>query len=390
MKALIYHSIYGYVGGIERYIHKVGSLFKKENWTLYGLFESKVDNIGDFGDIFDEIYFGNENNLDSLMKEFYSLEIEVVFIHKSTNINILSALNKNFYTISTIHDHDYYCLRKHKYFPIKRINCPLPMNRFYCSICSLLLTRDSSKALGFSLINTPEKIALTEEVKDADATIVLSKYMMRNLDMNRWNMDSVYRIYPIHEVSNAIANNGTKKYRSNYLFVGQLIRGKGVDILIEACRNLKHDYTLKIVGTGNDYDYLDKLIRMYGLNKKIELVGWVDDVEKYYSEADLVIVPSRWQEPFGLIGIEAFSRMVPVVGFDVGGISEWLHHKENGYLVKKRTSQGLAEALEYIEENSEQVEKWGRTGYDYVKENFCETCFLDSINKILQQAKVKF
>ncbi len=390
MRALIYHSLYGYVGGIERYIHKVGSLFKKEGWTLYGLFESRVDNVGDFGDIYKDIYFGNENNLDDLIKEFFSLEIEVVFIHKSNNINILSALNKNFYTISTIHDHDYYCFRKHKYFPLKRINCPLPMNRIYCSICSLLLKRDSSKSLGFSLIKAHEKIALTEEIKDADATIVLSKYMMRNLDLNRWDMDTVYRIYPIHQVTHTVDYFPQKTYQANYLFVGQLIRGKGVDILIEACRILKHDYSLKIVGTGNDYYYIKKLIGMYGLNSKIELVGWVDDVERYYSEADLVIVPSRWQEPFGLIGIESFSRCVPVVGFDVGGISEWLHHEENGYLVSKKNSQGLAEALEYLEKNYQLLDKWGRAGYDYVKENYCESCFLQSIKNILNQAKAKF
>ncbi len=390
MKALIYHSIFGYVGGIERYIHKIGSFLKKEKWTLYGLFESKVDNVGDFGDIFEEVYFGNENNIDSLIKEFYALEIEVVFIHKSNNVKLLSALNKNFYTVSTIHDHDYYCFRKHKYFPIKRINCPLPMNKIYCSMCSLLLKRDRSKALGFSLIKGQEKIALTNEVKDADATIVLSKYMMRNLDLNKWNMDTVYRIYPIHEVSPIDNNFKHKKYSANYLFMGQLIRGKGVDILIEACRHLKHDYTLKIVGSGNDYEYLDKLIRLYGLNKKIELVGWASDVDKYYSQADLVIVPSRWQEPFGLIGIEAFSRMVPVVGFDIGGISEWLHHKENGYLVKKKNSEGLVEALDYIDKNPQVIEEWGRAGYDYVKEHYCESCFLKSIKNILNQAKVKF
>ena len=390
MKALFYHSIFGYVGGIERYIHQVGSLFKKENWTLYGLFEEKVDNVGNFGDIFEDVFFGNDNNIDSIIKEIYALDIEVVFIHKSNNINLLSALNKNFYTIMTIHDHDYYCFRKHKYFPIKRKNCILPMNKFYCSICSLLVKRDRTKKLGFSIINAQEKIALTNEVKDADVTIVLSKYMMRNLDMNRWDMDTVYRIYPIYEVKEIKKEIKKKEYHRNYLYVGQLIRGKGVDILIEACRQLKHEYSLKIVGNGNDYEYLDKLIRMYGLSKRIELVGWVDDVDKYYSEADLVIVPSRWQEPFGLIGIEAFSRMVPVVAFNIGGISEWLHHKENGFLVKNKSSAGLVEALEYIEENQQVLEKWGRAGYDYVKANYCESCFLTSIKNILKQAKVKF
>src|SRR5690554_805043 len=127
MKALIYHSIYGYVGGVERYIHKVGTLLKKEGWTLYGLFESKAEHSSNFGDIYEEVYFGNENNISWLVETFYSLEIDLVFIHKTNNISLLSAINKNFYTIITIHDHDYYCFRRHKYFPIKRINCSLPM-----------------------------------------------------------------------------------------------------------------------------------------------------------------------------------------------------------------------------------------------------------------------
>lgn len=390
MKALFYHSLYGYVGGIERYIHKVGSLLKREGWTLYGLFESKVDKLEDFGEIYQEVFFANENNLQSLIKTFYALEIDVVFIHKSNNINMLSALNKNFYTIVTIHDHDYYCFRKHKYFPIKRINCPLPMNAIYCSLCSLMLKKDTTKLLKFSLINPREIISLTDEIKDADATIVLSKYMLRNLDMNHWNTDSIYRIYPIHEVNEDASYPDNKAYKANYLFVGQIIRGKGLDILIEACRHIKHPYSLKIVGSGNDYHYIEQLIKFYGLNKNIELVGWVSDVDKYYNQADLVIVPSRWQEPFGLIGIEAFSRFVPVVAFDVGGISEWLHHKKNGYLVKKKSPEGLVEALEYIDENPDLLNKWGTAGFKYVKENYGEKSFLKAINNLLQYAKVKF
>lgn len=388
MKALIYHSIYGYVGGVERYIHKVGTLLKKEGWTLYGLFESKAEHSSDFGDIYEEVYFGNENNISWLVETFYALEIDLVFIHKTDNINLLSAINKNFYTIITIHDHDYYCFRRHKYFPIKRINCFLPMNKAYCSLCSLLVERDSSKKLGYSFINAREKMALADEVKDADATIVLSKYMMRNLDLNKWSMDRVYKIYPIHQVTELQASR--KRYQANYLFVGQLIKGKGVDILIEACKKLKHDFTLTIVGQGNEYDKLEKLIRVYNLSEKIELVGWVDNVDEYYAKADLVIVPSRWQEPFGLIGIEAFSRFVPVVAFDVGGISEWLHHKDNGYLVKKRTPENLAEALEYVHQDPEVLDKWGQNGYLYVKENYCEKCFLRAMKVILKQSKAKF
>jgi glycosyltransferase involved in cell wall biosynthesis len=47
----------------------------------------------------------------------------------------------------------------------------------------------------------------------------------------------------------------------------------------------------------------------------------------------LVVVPSRWAEPFGMIGIEAFARGRPVVAYDVGGIGSWLRDGENGRAV---------------------------------------------------------
>ncbi len=391
MKALIYNEIFGYVGGIERYIHKVGSLLKQHNWELYGLFERKVDKQSDFGDIYNEIIFHKKKDFSGLISQINDLNIDVVFIHKISNLELLSELNKNFFTVVTVHDHDFYCFRKHKYFPIKRINCPLPQSKFICSICSLMIKKDPDSMLGYSFINVQHKVDLLKEIKDADATIVLSNYMRMNLEKNQWDMDTVYRIFPIHEISNETqVINEHKEYKAQFLFVGQLIRGKGVDLLIDACRELSFDYHLKIVGTGNDYDFLENKINLYGLHNKIELVGWTDQVEKYYQSCDLVIVPSRWQEPFGLIGIEAFSRKKAVVAFNVGGISDWLKHEENGILVKKHTPEALAKALEYAHSHNERLPEWGLNGYNFVKDRFNGERFMHSIKKIMTLAKEKF
>jgi glycosyltransferase involved in cell wall biosynthesis len=64
-------------------------------------------------------------------------------------------------------------------------------------------------------------------------------------------------------------------------------------------------------------------------------------------EADLLVVPSLWPEPFGLIGPEAGRFGVPAAAFDVGGISEWLHDGVNGALAPGNppTARGLADAI---------------------------------------------
>ena len=62
---------------------------------------------------------------------------------------------------------------------------------------------------------------------------------------------------------------------------------------------------------------------------------------------DVVVMPSLWPEPFGLVGLEANRRGVPVVAFATGGIPEWLHDGVNGCLAPgdPPTADGLADAL---------------------------------------------
>ena len=82
---------------------------------------------------------------------------------------------------------------------------------------------------------------------------------------------------------------------------------------------------------------------------RVEFVGWLDrdDVDRRMAAADLLVLPSVWPEPFGLVGLEAGYRRLPVAAFDVGGISEWLRPGVNGHLAPgdPPTATGLAEAI---------------------------------------------
>ena len=81
----------------------------------------------------------------------------------------------------------------------------------------------------------------------------------------------------------------------------------------------------------------------------IEFAGWLsqDDLAARFESADLVVMPSLWPEPFGLAGLEANRRGLPVVGYATGGIPEWLQDGVNGCLAPgdPPTVPGLAEAL---------------------------------------------
>lgn len=94
-----------------------------------------------------------------------------------------------------------------------------------------------------------------------------------------------------------------------------------------------------------------------------------------------MVVPSIWPEPFGLIGIEAMYFGKPVVAFDVGGISEWLKDRENGFLVKFPDKKQFAERIKLLLEDSSLTEKFGRNGKEMVKRFLNKE---EHINRLLQ------
>jgi glycosyltransferase involved in cell wall biosynthesis len=80
-----------------------------------------------------------------------------------------------------------------------------------------------------------------------------------------------------------------------------------------------------------------------------DFTGWIgaDRKRELMRQADLLAVPSLWPEPFGLAGLEAGCLGLPAVGYDVGGIREWLKPGESGELAAgdPPTVSGLAEAM---------------------------------------------
>ena len=135
------------------------------------------------------------------------------------------------------------------------------------------------------------------------------------------------------------------------LFLGRLTDLKGAHYLIKAVdraeRRLGRPLTLTIGGTGPEQTRLQALATRLGV--KADFTGWLDTERRseLMRQAELLVVPSVWPEPFGLIGIEAGCVGLPAVGFAVGGIPEWLIPGLSGELAPgdPPTVAGLTEAI---------------------------------------------
>jgi glycosyltransferase involved in cell wall biosynthesis len=140
------------------------------------------------------------------------------------------------------------------------------------------------------------------------------------------------------------------------LFLGRMDFHKGGEVFIEAlrevCAALKKPVHVTFAGDGPERERWQRRatqLQVETENLKIEFIGWQDERKRdsLFNNCDLLVVPSLWPEPFGLVGPEAGLRGVPVAAFAVGGIKEWLKDGINGYLASgdKPEASGLAEAI---------------------------------------------
>lgn len=377
---------YGFYGGIENYAYALSLVLNDLDWNVFGIFENcegtknNEEYILPFKTIF--IYKPSEEN--SYLKFCRENNIGTVIVHKTLNIDLLRFVHRNFNVISVVHDHDYYCLRKHKYFPFTRKNCKLKFNPVICSLCASLggmLAKDGRGRLQFKPVNTSGVYNALKFLRKSAKTVVLSDFMKNQLILNGVETDKIVKIHPF--ICTGEKNPSIDAVSNVLLYVGQITRGKGVDLLLSSLKNVKSDFLLKIVGKGNDENYIKKYIAGNGMEKKVEFIGFTLDVEKFYSDCSLVIVPSRWQEPFGLIGIEAFSKGKPVIGFDVGGISEWLRDGYNGWLIPEGSISQMTKAIDSALSDRHELEIRGENAFLTAKQ-FSKADFIKSFEELLR------
>ncbi len=163
------------------------------------------------------------------------------------------------------------------------------------------------------------------------------------------------------------------------LYVGRLTADKGVRILVEAVGKMERKPALTIVGEGPMRAELQDSAKRLGL--EADFTGWLEGeaLRDAFESTAIVVVPSLWPEPFGLVGLEAMAAGRPIVGFDRGGIKEWLADGENGKLVAKADAPTLAKALTEMMKDATQRARLGQTGLERVAAHFSQEAHLDRL-----------
>ena len=164
------------------------------------------------------------------------------------------------------------------------------------------------------------------------------------------------------------------------LFVGQLIQQKGVHTLVETMRLLKassHGYRvcLDIIGGSSHADYIHRLNRMVEeskLQNQVKFLGMLprERLIQVYHEHYVLLFPSIWNEPFGIVLLEAMAAGLPVVATATGGSSEILEHMVNCLIFEKDNPADCARQITGLLENSELFDSLRRNARHMVTTRF--------------------
>jgi glycosyltransferase involved in cell wall biosynthesis len=112
-----------------------------------------------------------------------------------------------------------------------------------------------------------------------------------------------------------------------------------------------------------------ELRELIAVDPRIHYAGYRNDMPDIYQSSDIVVAPSRWEEPFGLVLIEAGAARRPVVATRVGGISEVVIDAETGLLVEAGNIHQLTDAVQSLVDKPERNTRLGYTAYRRVEEN---------------------
>jgi glycosyltransferase involved in cell wall biosynthesis len=191
----------------------------------------------------------------------------------------------------------------------------------------------------------------------------LNGFVDRRIAVSRFVADSVRSAEFVHEEKLTVIENGIELSRfaaadgatlraelragagrKIVACVSRLAPEKGIDLLIRAMARVGRDALLLLAGDGRELDRCRALAATLGLADHVRFLGLRDDVERVYAAADVVVMPSLWDEAFGLVVVEAMASGRPVVVTRSGAMPE-LVGRGRGLVVPRHDEIAMAGAI---------------------------------------------
>jgi len=250
-----------------------------------------------------------------------------------------------------------------------------------------------------TLVST--RVALPAKPAGADS---LTGQTLRSADwitsISRAMLEHIHRIAPETKAHSSLIYNGLEMpelqphalpfEKPQLLCLGRVVEDKGFDVAIRALKRIAENISealLVIGGDGPSRPKLEELARDLEISDLVKFIGWVQPGQVYelINTATIVIMPSRWEEAFGLVALQAAQMARPVVATRVGGLPEIVVDKETGLLIPNEDHQSLAEAVTWLLRNKQETVRIGENARTRARDLFNWTNYIDQYDLLYKK-----
>ena len=227
-----------------------------------------------------------------------------------------------------------------------------------------------------------------------DSIIALCSYVRERLIKAGYNRSNIVLIpNSLQESHKSFFSRAENK---EILFVGRMVKAKGVHVLIKALAKVKKicdkEFVVNLIGDGPDKTYFESQVRSLAVN--VNFLGNVSDavLYKHYEEAYAVVVPSIFPELFPMVVLEAMSHGKPVIASNIGGLPELVLHGQTGLLFEPNDVDALAECMKSLLTEEELAVDMGYNALE-ISQKFSDTNHLENLldlySKVSMQGSIK-
>ncbi len=179
---------------------------------------------------------------------------------------------------------------------------------------------------------------------------------------------------------------------TEFLFLGNLMRQKGVLVLLDACSILRKNnqsFKCHFVGACSEdlpLSEIDSKIQELQLHENVVMHGpmYGQDKEAILQKQYIMVFPSFYHnECFPLVLLEAMKNNMAIISTDEGAIPDMVLQNKSGLLVEKENAQGLAKAMQSFIDFPHLATQMGQAGFEHYRTNYTSEIFTSKLINIL-------
>jgi len=186
-------------------------------------------------------------------------------------------------------------------------------------------------------------------------------------------------------------SDGSEPHEMHIGIVGQIGSWKGHEDLLEALDLLQETsnaippHVCHVAGTGDSafIDHLKQEARRRGVADCVRWHGYVQDISEIYRVLDVLVVPSRHGEPFGLVAAEAGLWKTPVIASNSGGLPEVIEDGKTGFLVPEGDPAAIADRLQALLTSADLRRKMGEAAHNRVTGQFTAEAMVRGVDQAI-------